>query len=108
MCLGNSTKAASNYVNGQLHALYNNALCCARIHGTGSEPTEIDIKYATCLAEFYLPEKPCRQRSTTNHAFFAKFDLPQLEFISDCVSILKLKILMCQYNFDNLEVDSQQ
>ena len=108
MCLGNRARAASDYVNGQLRALYENALYCVRHHGTGSKPTVATIEYATCLAEFYGPGKHHQNRCTTDLAFFAKFGKPRVEFICNHELILKLNIIEGHYNLENQKVDPQQ
>lgn len=101
MCLGNRAEASAHYVNGQLGALYENAMACTAKHGTGLKPTEDAVEYGTCLYEYYGPGKhACSQLSRHDLSFYAKFAKPELDFVCNHEVILFINIQEGHYSHD--------
>lgn len=92
MCPGNA-EASANYVNGQLTALYENAIACSDKHEIKIRPEDVKIELGTCLRIFFSPTKQVHPpTSVDDFPFFARFKKPRLEFVCNHKVILHLSV----------------
>ena len=101
MCYGeNSAQHASHYVNSQLKALWENAVECARHHGSELAAEETH-RYAYALAQFSFGRlRNGGVLTPGDFQFFAEFATPELEFACNHDVILHLRVTEGHYRSD--------
>ena len=103
MCLGNRADNSAYFLNAQLRGLWENAERCVAAHGTMAKPTKSEVEFGTCLFEFFGPGSQTRL-STSNLkpdlAFYAKFNVPVIDFVCNHEVIVYINIKEGHYSTD--------